>query len=263
MMSTPLLEVTGLTVRYGPRAALTSVDLCLAEGELVGLIGPNGSGKSTLLRTLAGALRPTTGEVRLLSRELRSFAPGALAQRVAVVPQNPLLPEAVRVRDYVLLGRTPHLRLLASEGPADHTAAQRAMELTECWHLADRPLADLSGGERQRAVVARALAQEPALLLLDEPTTHLDIGHQGALLDALLQLQRESPLTILAVFHDLNLAAQYCPRLVLLVDGQVVADGLPHAVLQPERLAAVYGQHAVVAAHPRNGAPVVLPLRPA
>jgi iron complex transport system ATP-binding protein len=179
---------------------------------------------------------------------------------VAVVPQEPALPLAFSALECVLMGRTPHLRLLENEGASDFEAARRAMERTETWEFAERPVGELSGGERQRVVVARALAQETPVLLLDEPTAHLDIGHQAAVLALMRELCREEGKAVLAVVHDLTLAAAYCDRLVLLAPGgTVAAEGTPNEILQSDVLSAVYGTEVEVFAHPRTGRPVVAP----
>jgi iron complex transport system ATP-binding protein len=178
---------------------------------------------------------------------------------VAVVPQDPVLPPAFSALDCVLMGRTPHLRLLQQEGPRDIEIARRAMLATEAWLLADRPVGELSGGERQRVVVARALAQETPVLLLDEPTAHLDIGHQGAVLDLMRTFTRRDGKAVLAVVHDLTLAAHYCDRIVVLRDGAIAAEGAPAEVLTPDLLRSVYGVSIAVFPHPDTGRPVVVP----
>ncbi|MBI4497761.1 MAG: ABC transporter ATP-binding protein [Chloroflexi bacterium] len=244
---------------YGPDPVLRGVGLRVEPGCLVGLIGPNGSGKSTLVRAIACTLPAHRGRVLLDGRDVSLLRPAELARRVAVVPQSPALPEAFTGLDLVLLGRTPHLGLLQGEGRRDWEAVFRALERTESLALADRRLSELSGGERQRLVLARALAQEPDVLLLDEPTTHLDLGHQLALLDLVGRLCREQGLAVLAVFHDLNLAARSCDTLALLWRGQIGASGPPAEVLTPEHIAAAYGVEATVVPHPRWGTPLVLP----
>lgn len=254
-----LLDVDRLRFDYGGRPVLRDLSLRLLPGEVVGLLGPNGAGKSTLLRCIGGTLRPAGGEVWLAGRRVATLSRRALAQRVATVPQAPVLPEAFTVAEFVLLGRTPHLRALQAEGPADFAAARRALVAANCLDLAERRLGGLSGGERQRAVLAKALAQEPELLLLDEPTAHLDLRHQQELLVTLLRLNEEAGLTVLAVFHDLNLAAAACARLVLLHEGRLIADGPPAAVVTPALLKQVYDLDAQVVAHPQTGRPVVLP----
>jgi iron complex transport system ATP-binding protein len=182
-----------------------------------------------------------------------------LAKLMAVVPQDPALPPAFSALELVLMGRTPHLRLLQNEGPADIAAARRAMQATDTWELADRLLGELSGGERQRVVVARALAQETPVLLLDEPTTHLDIGHQASVLALVRRAAVQDGKAVLAVVHDLTLAAQYCDRLVILNGGCVVACGTPPQVLTADLLREVYGASVSVFPHPDTGRPVVAP----
>ncbi|HEX5504184.1 MAG TPA: ABC transporter ATP-binding protein [Thermomicrobiales bacterium] len=255
----PLVEARRLRFGYGARPVLRDLSLRVARGEFVGLIGPNGAGKSTLLRVVCGALKPAAGELDFDGAPLARLARRALARRVAVLPQSPVLPDAFTVAELVLLGRTPHLGLLQPEGRADFAAARRALVAAGCLDLAARRLGELSGGERQRAALARALAQEPELLLLDEPTAHLDLGHQQELLATLARLNREAGLTVLAVFHDLNLAAACCGRLALLHDGRVLAAGPPAAVVTPPLLKRAYGFEAQVIRHPRTGLPVVLP----
>jgi len=260
----PLLEVRDLTVAYpagprGQRVALRDVSLDLAPGELLGLVGPNGSGKTTLIRSVTGAVPPVAGRIRISGEDAARLSQRELARRVAVVPQNPRLPDAFTVLDIVLMGRTPHLRLLQTEGPADLSAARRAMLATDTWALADRRIGELSGGERQRVVVARALAQEAPLLLLDEPTAHLDIGHQAAVLELMRAFCRAEGKAVLAAVHDLTLAAQYCHRLVMLHQGQVVATGNPSEVLRADLLERVYQARVHVFLNPQNGRPVVAP----
>lgn len=256
----PVLEARGLRAGYGSREILRGLDLALRPGEILGVVGPNGSGKSTLVRVLSGVLRPWAGEIRLMGRDLAAYSPKALARTVAVVPQAAALPEGFPALQVVLMGRTPHLGFLASEGPEDLVAARRAMEQTDVLHLAGRPVQRLSGGERQRVVAARALAQDAPVLLLDEPTAHLDVGHQTALFDLVHRLARERRLAVLAVVHDLTLAGQYCDALLLMKDGRALAEGPPHAVLSAERVAEAYGVAVSVIQHPVTGRPVVLPV---
>jgi len=259
-----MLEIRDLTLAYGERVALRDVSLSLARGELLGVVGPNASGKSSLIRAITNVITPRRGEVRLDGSPVRGLSQRELALRVAVVPQNPTLPEAFTALEVVLMGRTPHLGLLQSEGRADWAAVRRALEETDAWELAERRIGELSGGEKQRVVVARALAQEAPLLLLDEPTAHLDVGHQAAVLELVQRLCCSNgvdgrPRAVLAVVHDLTLAAQYCDRLVMLSEGRLVADGPPHEVLSPQVLSSVYRTQVVVFTHPLTGRPVVTP----
>ncbi len=206
-------------------------------GEWVALIGPNGAGKTTLLRALAGLVR-YEGVVRLGDRDASTLRRRELARRVAVVPQEPVTPPWLTVAEYVLLGRTPYLGALAREGQDDRDAAGRALDRLDLLAFRDRPLGTLSGGERQRVVVARALAQEAELILLDEPTAALDIGHQQQALELLDELRADARLTLVAAIHDLTLAAQYADRIVLIDAGRVIADGEPEDVLTEELLGA-------------------------
>jgi iron complex transport system ATP-binding protein len=238
---------------------LKGVSLSVATGEVVGLVGPNGSGKTTLIRAITGSLKPSAGRIELGSEDVDRLSQVERARRVAVVPQNAMLPDAFSALEVVLMGRTPHLRLLQNETPHDIQAARQAMEQTSTWDLADRVMGELSGGERQRVVLARALAQETLLLLLDEPTAHLDIGHQGATLGLVRRLCVNEGKGVLAVVHDLTLAAQYCDRLVLLKDGEVAAEGDCESTLRQDVLERVYGARVSVFAHPETGRPVVAP----
>ncbi|MCI0783488.1 MAG: ABC transporter ATP-binding protein [Chloroflexi bacterium] len=256
-------EVEGVTVAYDSAGreivALSALDLALRPGEVLGLVGPNGSGKTTLIRVLTGVVRPSAGRVQLSGRDVAAISQSEIARLVAVVPQDPVLPPAFESLDCVLMGRTPHLRMFQQEGPHDLDVARRAMLATDTWAFADRPVGELSGGERQRVIVARALAQETPVLLLDEPTAHLDIGHQGAVLGLMRRFARQEGKAVLAVVHDLTLAAHYCDRLVMLSAGSVSAEGAPEDVLRPELLSEVYGVPVTVIPHPDTGRPVVAP----
>mgnify|MGYP005845384123 CR=1 FL=1 len=253
----PCLRVTDLSLGYRQRPVLRGISFAVGVGELLGVIGPNGSGKSTLLRGIAGTLRPTAGRIRVAGSDVSRLTRGELARRLAVVPQNPNLPEAFSAFEIVLMGRTPHLGLLQPEGVHDLAIVRQAMHRTGVWDLADRPVGLLSGGERQRVVIARALAQEPALLLLDEPTSHLDVHHQMQIMEIVRELCRGG-LAALAVFHDLNLAAQYCDRLLLLNEGRLQAEGTPGQVITTENIYRVYGARVRVCQHPANGRPAIL-----
>jgi iron complex transport system ATP-binding protein len=217
------------------------VDLELRAGELVALLGPNGSGKSTLVRVLAGTLPPTAGSVELFGRRAAGWSRAELARSVTVLPQGMELPHGLRVAEVVALGRIPHARSWFATVPEDAEAVERALVDTDLVELADRPVHELSGGERQRVLVAMALAQEPRLLLLDEPTLHLDLAHQLALVELLDRLRRSRGVSVLAVLHDLNLAAGSADRAVLLHEGRLLAAGRDGAVIDPALARTAFG----------------------
>jgi iron complex transport system ATP-binding protein len=247
-----------VTVEAGGRRIVDGVSFAVEPGAWVSLLGPNGAGKTTLLRVLAG-LRRFGGSVRLAGRELAELGRREAARQIALVPQTPVVPTAMSVGDYVLLGRTPHMGVLAREGLDDRAAASEALIRLELAQLADRQLGSLSGGELQRAVIARALAQSAPVLLLDEPTTALDVGHQQQVLELVDELRRADGLTVVAAMHDLTLAAQYGDRIVLVDSGRVVAEGGAREVLTEERIASLYG--ATVRVVHGDGAPAVVPVR--
>jgi iron complex transport system ATP-binding protein len=253
-----VIELRGVTVQLGGRPVVAGVDAVVDEGEWIGLIGPNGAGKTTLLRAIA-RLVPYTGEIVLRGEAATSLTRGELARLVAVVPQEPSTPPWMTVAEYVLLGRTPHLGPLAREGARDREAAARALARLDLLPFAERRLGTLSGGEKQRVVVARALAQEARIVLLDEPTTALDIGHQQQALDLLDSLREESGMTLVAAMHDLTLAAQYADRMLLLDLGRIVAEGSSADVLTEALLGRHYG--AAIQVVSVGGRPVVVPRR--
>lgn len=245
-MSTPAVEVRNLRFGYplpagGSLEVLRGVDLRLEHGELLALLGTNGSGKTTLLRVLAGTLRAASGSIELFGRPLAEFSRGALARRVAVLPQSLELPGGFRAGELVEMGRAPHAQRRFGPSAADEEAVERALVDADALDLAHRRIEELSGGERQRVLVAMALAQEPDLLLLDEPTLHLDLSHQVALLNAIDRLRLRRGLAVVAVLHDLNLASAFAPRVALLSAGVVVADGDPARVLTMERVRETFG----------------------
>jgi iron complex transport system ATP-binding protein len=254
------IELEGVTVELGGRPVVAGVDGAVAAGEWLALIGPNGAGKTTLLRAIA-RLVPFTGSIALEGRSTEHLPRSELSRLVAVVPQDPSTPEWMTVAEYVLLGRTPHLGPLAKEGARDREAAARALERLDLLAFRGRRLGTLSGGEKQRAVVARALAQEARIVLLDEPTAALDIGHQQQALELLDVLRGESGLTLVAAMHDLTLAAQYADRMLLLDAGRVVADGVPRDVLTESAIATHYG--ASIDVVPVDGRIAVIPRRSA
>jgi iron complex transport system ATP-binding protein len=250
------LTIEHLSIAYQRRVALRDVSLDARGGEVVVLIGPNGAGKSTLLRAIAGTLSPDAGRISLDGVDMAGLRPAERARLVAVVPQAARLPEAFTAGEVVLMGRNPHLPRFGGERPSDYQAAQQAMLRTDTWELAERRVGELSGGEQQRVLIARALAQEPRVLLLDEATANLDLRYQLATLRLARKLAR-SGLLVLAAQHDLNLAAQHADRLALLDSGELRACGVPAQVLTPELLHQVYGVAVLVSAHPLTGAPLV------
>jgi iron complex transport system ATP-binding protein len=254
----PPLRITQLAASYGPRPILSNVSLTVEEGQVVALVGPNGVGKSTLLRVLSGVVPARGGEARLNGVDLLRLPPAERARRVAVVPQMIKLPEAFTVGELVLMGRTPHLPLWGGETRQDCEIAWQAMRRTHIEDLADRRVDELSGGEQQRVVIARALAQEPQVLLLDEPTAHLDLKHQVAVLELVRSLAHEHGLAVLLTLHDLNQAAQYADRVALLHQGHIVAEGSAQAVFTPKRLSEIYGVPVAISRHPTRGTPIVL-----
>ncbi|WP_394216557.1 ABC transporter ATP-binding protein [Brachybacterium vulturis] len=235
-MSEVALEARGLTHRFGNLEVLHEVDLTAHRGEVVGLVGPNGSGKTTALRILHRDLVPDAGQVRLEGRDLAALSGRERARHLAVMAQDSPSELPITAADAVMLGRLPHRGLFGATTAQDERIAAEALEQAGALHLARQDLTTLSGGERQRVLIARALAQQPRLLLLDEPTNHLDIGAQHHT----LQLVRAQRLTTIVVLHDLNLAARYCDRVVVLADGRIRADGPPAEVLEEELVGEMY-----------------------
>ncbi|MCI4345367.1 MAG: ABC transporter ATP-binding protein [Thermoplasmata archaeon] len=261
-MSSPIpLEVDGLSVRFGPRRALSRVSLCASAGELVALAGPNGSGKSTLLRACLGLLAPAEGRVRLFGTDGTLLSIRERARRVAWVPQEEAPRDNVRLLDYVLFGRFAHLPPFTGESEVDRNAAARALAEAGLADRSDAGILELSGGEKQRLALARALAQEAPLLLLDEPTAHLDIAHQLDLFERVRRQVRERGLCAVAAMHDLNLAARFADRIVVLSHGQLVSDGPPETVLSVPLLREVWGVETELRRDPTTHRPYLLPLR--
>lgn len=252
------LIARGVTARYNGTPVLDGVDLEVHPGEWVVVIGPNGAGKTTLVRTLSGTM-PFGGEVELGGRAVSGMKRREVAAEVAVVPQIPVVPEGVTVFDYVLLGRTPYIPYWRMESAADRQRVVSELERMDLAGFAGRPVTSLSGGERQRAVLARALAQDASVLLLDEPTTSLDLGHQQQVLELVDDLRRERGLVVVSTLHDLTFAAQFGDRIILLVNGAVAVEGSPSDVLTAYTVATHFGA-TVDIVQGRDG-PVVLPVR--
>ena len=253
-----MLEIKGLTCGYDSKTVLRDINLRVDSGEFVGIIGPNGSGKTTFLRALTRVLRPKKGVVLFEGKNICEMQFKELAKKIAVVSQN-FAAGCVSVEEFVLLGRIPHFeRFQFLESKKDMEIAQRCMSLTDTLRLDSRLVGEISGGERQLALIARALTQEPKLLLLDEPTTHLDITHQVGILDLIKKLNKELGLTVIMVLHDLNLASEYCERLVLINEGRVYRSGRPEEVLNYQVIEEVYKTVVVVEKNPISSRPYIL-----
>ena len=267
----PAIAVEQVSFRYGSTQpgrewTIDHVSFEVAPGEVVGIVGPNGSGKSSLLKLTAGLLRPHAGTIRLDGQALGDLSPRAIARMLALVPQEQAQVFPFTVAETVLMGRFPHRPSgwwglgIGEERSEDIAAAHRAMTETDVLGLADRLLSDLSGGERQRVIMARALAQEPRILLLDEPTAFLDLNHQIDMCGMVQRLAKERALTVVLVSHDLNVASLLCDRVLMVKDGKIYTGGTPADTIRPDILRVVYGCDVVVDSHPQTGAPrVTLP----
>jgi len=254
------IELLEISFAFNARSVLDEISLRIDAGERTAVIGPNGAGKTTLLRVISGTLIPAKGSVRLDGRALSSISRRELARKIAIVPQEFAVPFAFTARELVELGRTPHLRLWAGSGRADRHAVNRAMELTDTVPFGNRTVNELSGGERQRVMIGMALAQEPEILLLDEPTQQLDITRQAEILDLVSELNAVQHLTVVAAIHDLNLAARYFQRLIVLRGGSLLADGSPSEVLSRDLLQKAYEGPVAVSPSNTDQLPVILPV---
>ena len=255
------LSTERLTAGYDKKDVITGVDIAIKDGEMVGIIGPNGSGKSTLLKALTRLLKPRSGTVHLDGKALREMSTGTVAQCMAVLPQAPNSPAELTVRELVGYGRYPHVPWLKRLGATDRAVVDRAINECRLKSLADRQVSTLSGGERQRAWLALAMAQEPRVMLLDEPVTFLDICHQIEVMDLIAQLNRERGITVLMVLHDLNLASRYCERLLAVSDGRIAYDGPTEEVICSDVLRNVFNVDAHIVLNPHTGRPVCYPYR--
>jgi iron complex transport system ATP-binding protein len=254
-----MLKIVELAVAYGSREVLRGVSLEVKSGEVVALIGPNGAGKTTLVRAVSGIVPVQRGAVRTNGDDLLSLPPMQRARFLAVVPQVAALPPAYSVWETVLMGRTPYLNFLGHVSPHDAIIARNALERVDALELAERRVGELSGGEQQRVLLARALAQSTSILLLDEPTVHLDLQHQVNLMETIQALAHADHLAVLIALHDLNLAAHYADRVALLVGGQIKAIGAPRQVLTPELISEAYHLEVQVVPHPFADVPLILP----
>ncbi|UYQ62872.1 ABC transporter ATP-binding protein [Streptomyces peucetius] len=256
------LTARELTLAYDDRTVVHDLDLAVPDGRVTVIVGPNACGKSTTLRALGRLLKPKGGAVLLDGSELARIPTKKIAQSIGLLPQSPVAPEAITVADLVARGRQPHQHWWQQWSQDDERAVTDAMERTDVTALADRPVDELSGGQRQRVWIAMALAQETDLLLLDEPTTFLDIAHQVEVLDLVRQLNHERGRTVVAVLHDLNQAARYADHLVAMKDGRIVAEGRPEDVVTAELVREVFGMDSVVVPDPVTGSPLVVPGAP-
>ncbi|HWS37319.1 MAG TPA: ABC transporter ATP-binding protein [Actinoplanes sp.] len=254
------LAVERLTVGYHDRVVIDTLDLLLPPGRITAIVGANACGKSTLLRSMSRLLAPKTGHVLLDGREVHKMPAKELARTLGLLPQSPIAPEGITVADLVGRGRNPHQRILSRWNKDDDQAVADALDATHTAELADRSVDELSGGQRQRVWIAMALAQRTDVLLLDEPTTFLDVSHQIEVLDLLTDLNRDRGTTVVMVLHDLNMAARYADHLIALANGNLHAAGDPAAVLTEDCVRAVFGLDSTVIIDPVSGKPLMLPI---
>lgn len=256
-----ILSVDGVTAGYGKKEVLTDVSFKMDPGEFIGVIGPNGCGKSTLVRAITSVISLWKGDILVDDQPIDIMSRKELARNVAVVPQNTYINFPFKVEEIVKMGRTPYLDRFENLGERDFKLLKRAMDVTGTYQFKDRKVNELSGGELQRVITARALSQDPKLLLLDEATSHLDIGHKLEMMDIIKQKCHEEGVGVLSIFHNLDLAARYCERIILVDEGKVHAKGIPEEVLTPPHLRAVYGIEAEVHENPRDGSLYITPAR--
>ena len=256
------LEAQHVTLGYGDRVVVRGIDVAIPDGGITAIVGPNGCGKSTLLRALARLLTPREGTVLLDGEDLHRLPTRDVARRIGLLPQSPIAPAGITVAELVSRGRTPHQRILRPWTPADEAAVFSALHSTGLTEIQDAVVDELSGGQRQRAWIAMALAQDTPLMLLDEPTTFLDIAHQYEVLDLLHRLRTRQSRTIVMVVHDLHQAARYATHVVAMSDGRVAASGPPAEVLTAELVSSVFALDVRVIPDPVTGTPVIIPAAP-
>lgn len=252
------ISVKNLSCGYDQRPVLEDLNFVLHQGEMMGIIGPNGSGKSTLIRALTRILKLSRGTIELYGKPLEEYTVREIAQQIAVIPQQTPVTFAFSSLDVVLMGRTPHLSRFQRESPKDLGIAIEAMRRTDSLPFRDRPIHELSGGERQRVIIARALAQQSSILLLDEPTSFLDLNHQVEVFDLLRQVCASDKLAVLCVSHDLNLSSEYCNRLMMLKKGRTYVDGPPEEILTRDHIKAVFETDVTVVKSPYSGSPQII-----
>jgi iron complex transport system ATP-binding protein len=255
-----VLTIDGIDCSYGSINVLKDVNFEVKNGEFLGVLGPNGSGKTTLLRSISRVLKPKKGSILIDEKDVYTMKTVDVAKQMAVVPQSTPVTFDFTALEVVLMGRNPHMPRFKMESKEDIDIAKNSMELTRTWEFADRPVTELSGGEMQRVIIARALTQEPQILLLDEPTTHLDISNQLEIMDLIKELCVTKQLLIVAVFHDFNLAARYCDSIILLKDGKIVAVGKSDLTLTSENVKEVFNVDTIVKKHPITGSLHVMPI---
>ena len=255
-----VLTIDGIDCSYGSVNVLKDIQFAVNSGEFLGILGPNGSGKTTLLRSISRVLKPQKGTILIGNENIYKMKTVQVAKQLAVVPQSTPVTFDFTSLEVVLMGRNPHMPRFKMESKKDLAIARNSMELTRTWEFADRPVTELSGGERQRVIIARALTQEPKILLLDEPTTHLDISNQLEIMDLIKRLCKTKKLLIVAVFHDFNLAARYCESIILLNDGKIVAVGKSNETLTSENVRKVFNVDTIVKKHPVTGYLHVIPI---
>ncbi len=255
-----IIATNKLCWKYGEAAVLNDISLTIKKNRLYGIIGPNASGKTTLLKNLSRSLMPQKGSVFLFDDDITGFSNNKLARKVSCVPQNTYLRFEFSVMDMVLMGRSPYLRKFQSESEYDIEIAKNAMLITNTWHLREKNIGQISGGERQRVIIARALAQQTEIMLLDEPVSQLDIHHQIEILDIIKKLTEDEKLTAVLSLHDLNLAAQYSDFLILMDKGRIFKHGLPNEIITEENIQKVYGIKTFIMENPFNRKPHIIPL---
>ncbi len=254
---TPTISADNISVRYGEHHVIEQFSLAVDQGGFIGILGPNGCGKTTFLRAISRILKSDQGAVFIDGLDAESYDSRTLAKTIGCVGQETDIAFPFTVREIVLMGRYPHIGKLAPLSPKDLAIADEAMKTTNTFHLADRLITEVSGGERQRVLIARTLTQQPRILLLDEPTSHLDINHQIEIMDLILDLTPK--ITVIGVFHDLNLASYFCDRIVLMKQGKILAVGMPAEVLTPEKIRESFSVGMMVSTHPLTGKPHLIP----
>ena len=254
------IKIQDVSYNYGHEDVIKKINLDFVPGQLVSLVGPNGAGKTTLLKLISGVLEPASGQIHIYDQLSENLSHKERALLISLVPQNPNLPLEMGITDFIMLGRNPHLKLLQWESAADFKIAQESIDLTEIDHLIQRKLGEVSGGERQRIMLALAMTQRSPIMLLDEPTSNLDISHQTKVMSLIKKIHDQKSndgATILAI-HDLNIAAQFSDRVILFSEGIVAVDGTPEEVLTKNNIEAIYGSEVSIIPHPEHGSPLII-----